>query len=312
MTPRTTLIDTQDINHWVDAIWATYAVQRVLPQEGEAFSASLAQRDFDLLRTIELRTTPQTFQRTPGLVSSHPDHELIICLVVEGEAFGQQDGRDYVMGQGEFTVVESSRPYTVGFRGSCTAIDFAWPRSAIGLSEDESRALTGQTFGADSRIGRWLSPVLLDIAGLADPLPDASAIHLASGLADLLVAAALEAQRTDPVNARQRRLYEAMTRYLETHLEDGDLSPRALAEAFFVSTRTVHRLFAGFDTTVTAEIRDQRLEACRRMMLSAGHRDRSLGAISSQVGFSSLPVFSRAFAAKYGVPPTRYRREAQS
>ncbi|WP_459986695.1 AraC family transcriptional regulator [Nocardioides sp. AN3] len=45
------------------------------------------------------------------------------------------------------------------------------------------------------------------------------------------------------------------------------------------------------------------------MMISRAHRTQSVSFIASQLGFSTLQVFSRAFTAKYGVGPRRYRLE---
>lgn len=309
MTPQPRRIDTRNIDHWVDAIWETYCPLDVVPDRDGSFSSSMTRRDFDLLKTVEVRATPQEFHRTERMINRHPADDLNLCMVTDGEALLVQDGRSCVLSRGEYTIVESTRPYTVVVREPSRLLDFAWPRDAIGLSESESRDVTARAFGSESPMGRWLSPMLSGLCDMESGLSDSGAIRLANGLGGLLVTAALELSRPDDdVGGRSRQQFEAMVSYIERNLEDPDLTADAVATAFFVSTRTVHRLFARFDKSVAAVIRDMRLDACRQMMVSSAHRHQSIGFIASQFGFSSLSVFGRAFAAKYGTPPNQYRR----
>ena len=73
--------------------------------------------------------------------------------------------------------------------------------------------------------------------------------------------------------------------------------------------RTVHRVFARFDATAAATIREHRLEACRQAMVAPRNIPRSLTDIAAQFGFIDLSVFSRAFTATYGISPSRYREQ---
>jgi AraC-like DNA-binding protein len=301
------VVDTHDLKRWAGAIWATYGALHIVPDEGTGFSGSLTRRDFDRLKAVELVGSPQTFHRTAPMVNSHPAEDLIVSMIVEGEGLIVQDGRSCALGPGEFALLESTRPYTMVIQQPARLIDFAWPRDAIGLSEGESSELTARAFRSDSPMGRWLSPMMLDLYEMKSGLSESGAIRVANSLADLLVTAALELSRPDQADARSRQQYDDMVRFVERNLDNPDLSAESVADEFFVSTRTVHRLFARFGITVAAVIRDLRLEACRQMMLSPSHRSQSISYISSQFGFSSLQVFSRAFTAKYGGSPKQYR-----
>ncbi len=298
---------TQDLKRWAGAIWDIYGGLDVVPEEEHQFSGSLARRDFDRLKTVELFGTPQTFHRTASMVTTHPANELIVTMVVEGQGLLIQDGRTAALGPREFAIVESARPYSTIFREQCRIIDFAWPREAIALSDCEARELTARPFRSDSPMGRWLSPMFVDLYEMDGDLSGAGAIRLSNCIADLLVTAALEMRAPDQPDARSRQQYDEIVRFIERNLDDPDLSAESISEAFFVSTRTVHRLFGRFGNTVAAVIRDLRLEACREMMLSPARRTQSISFISSQLGFSSLQVFSRAFTAKYGTAPKQYR-----
>lgn len=301
------MIKTNDIRCWADMIWDIYGGLRVVPESQEPFSGRLTCREFDHLKAVELRHTAQSMHRTAAMVASHPTDDMFVALVVDGSCLIVQDGRTAVVNAGEFALVDSTRPYTSVLKQSGRVIDYSWPRADFGLAEKESFDLTARTICSDSPMGKFLSPMLLHLYEMDKGLSAAGAVRLESGIADLVVTAALELSRPGLADARSRKQYDDMVRHIDRHLEDPALSAETIAAAVFVSTRTVHRIFARYGTSVAAVIRDRRLEACRQMMLSPSHRGQSISYLVSQFGFSSLQVFSRMFTAKYGMAPKRYR-----
>src|SRR4029077_8867819 len=55
--------------------------------------------------------------------------------------------------------------------------------------------------------------------------------------------------------------------FIEANLGDPDLDPDAIARANFISTRYLHKLFAGEGTSVCQWIRTSRLDRCRADLL---------------------------------------------
>jgi AraC-like DNA-binding protein len=94
---------------------------------------------------------------------------------------------------------------------------------------------------------------------------------------------------------------------IDDSLADPDLNPETVARAIGVSTRQLHRMFAGREMTVMQTIRLRRLEGARREILSSLNRDRSLREIARNWGFLDVDVFSRAFRQAYGTSPREYR-----
>ncbi|HET7740057.1 MAG TPA: helix-turn-helix domain-containing protein [Mycobacterium sp.] len=303
-TPK---FETQNIDDWSGALVETYGAMGVVPEGDGPFSASLSRRDFDRLKTVSLRGTPQTFHRTTPMIKRDSANEMILTMVVEGSGMLIQDARTAPLRPGEFTLLENVRPYTMVLHEPARLIDFTWPRELIALSESESHEVTARTISSDAPMGRLLAPMLLDLYRMDGGLSSSGAVRLSRGIADLLVTAVLELSRPDSAGPRSRHQYDEVIRFIQRNLEDPALSAESIAEAFFFSPRTVHRVFARHGTTAAAVIRDMRLDACRQMMLSPTSRDKSISFIASQFGFSSLQVFSRAFTAHYGTAPKAYR-----
>jgi AraC-like DNA-binding protein len=304
----TARIKTKNVDDWSGALFKTYGALGVVPEADTPFSASLTRRDVDRLKTVSLRGSPQSFHRTaPMINTSDVRDELIVTMLVNGSGMLVQDGRTAPLEPGEFTLVESSRPYTMVFRGPARIIDFTWARENINLSESESYEATARTIGSDVPMGRLLSPMLLDLHRVGGGVSDSGAVRLSTGIADLVVTAALELSGPSDAERLSRRQFDDIICFIERNLENPDLTAELIADAFFVSPRTLHRVFARHGKSVATVIRQMRLEACRHIMLSRAHRGKSISVIASQFCFSSPQVFSRTFAAQYGTPPTAYR-----
>lgn len=301
---RTTALDT-----WIDTIRDTFVALDVAA-EPTHFTGTVHTCQFAHLMAADVTATSQTFRRTPRLTNLHPRELMQIGMVVAGEGQLIQDGRTCTLGPGDFALYESSRPFTWNLHPEWHLRVFTWPRATVSLTESQSQELTARTVRSTSPVGQLLSPMLSSLLAADGEVSSGGAIGLAGGLADLAITAVQEecCQPEDP-DAGVRDLYVNMVRYIGQHLDDPDLSPTNIAQAFFVSTRTVHRVFARFDATAAATIREHRLEACRQAMVAPRNTPRSLTDIATQFGFADLSVFSRAFTATYGTSPSRYREQ---
>ncbi|MGH3760830.1 helix-turn-helix domain-containing protein [Actinophytocola sp.] len=78
-----------------------------------------------------------------------------------------------------------------------------------------------------------------------------------------------------------------------------------LAAAVRVSRGYLNRVFRlGFDLGAAEALEGLRLSRAEALLLRT---DLTLGAIARQCGFADLSHFSHRFAARYGLPPSRYR-----
>ncbi len=95
--------------------------------------------------------------------------------------------------------------------------------------------------------------------------------------------------------------------FIRQNLGDPGLTPTSVAAAHHISTRYLHRLFQGQDTTVAALIRRQRLERCRHDLADATLAHLPINSVAAYWGFTEPSVFSRTFRAAYGMAPRDYR-----
>jgi AraC-like DNA-binding protein len=75
----------------------------------------------------------------------------------------------------------------------------------------------------------------------------------------------------------------------------------------FISVRRLHKLFADEGLTVSAWIRDRRLERCRRDLADPALAGETVASIAWSWGFRNPGHFSRVYRAAYGCAPSAGR-----
>jgi AraC-like DNA-binding protein len=272
--------------------------------EGEVATDAIAH-----LRVSEVSSVTQGVHRTRAFAQQDGVRYLQVGLVTRGRGLVIQDGRECQLGPGDFTVYETDRPFFWGLSGDATArwnlLVFTWPRSAVALTEQQTAALTARRLSGHEGITGVVSRMLRDIAVHRPQPTEGGAVKIADQLADLVLTAAGEARPTG-LSVAESDLLARIEQYLLDNLGDPFLSPDSIAAAHFISTRALQRLFAARGRTVSQSLREARLEACRRDLLSAGPGE-SISAIARRYGFTDAAVFSRTFRAAYGITPTGYR-----
>lgn len=108
--------------------------------------------------------------------------------------------------------------------------------------------------------------------------------------------------------ARAARLHEARD-FVERNLHRSDLAPELSARALKISVRQLHLLFKPTGMSFSRYVLARRLERARFAL--EVEPDRRVLEIALACGIDSLTVFYRGFRARFGVPPTKYRRSLQ-
>jgi len=97
--------------------------------------------------------------------------------------------------------------------------------------------------------------------------------------------------------------------YIDAHLGECELDERMIRDAFGLSRATLYRSFQGLGG-VARYIRERRLRLAHRHL----QRDPacSLTWLLYEVGFASERQFQRAFQARFGMSPARWRLACRS
>ncbi|NUR86124.1 MAG: helix-turn-helix domain-containing protein [Nonomuraea sp.] len=237
----------------------------------------------------------------PFLVRARTD--ILVSLVLRGTAQVRHGHLSAEVRAGELLVCPAARPYGHGVEQVLMRVPRARaPRLAERLDRLVARPIPGDT-GYAGLLAGMLARIADDHAGFAE----SDKQRLNRVLLDLLAGMAGQVLGQEEQSAR-RTLLPLVQRHIRAHLHDPDLTPRSVAAAHHMSLRTLQRLFQQDGLTVSAWIRLQRLEGCRRDLADPLQRHLPIHAVAARWGFPRAADFTRAFRAQYGMPPSRLRR----
>lgn len=308
MTGAAATATTAHLSVWRDLVREHFVTLDIDADSASPFAGAVRTSSLGHLRVSEVSSVTQGVSRTDELLRSDGARYLQLALVSRGRAHLRQDGRECTLEPGDFALYETDRPFFWGLAGAGASnwglLVFTWPRTTVPLVERESRALTARRLDGRTGLSGVVSRTLRDLAAVR---PDAgpAGSRVADGIAELVTTAAAALPGAGAAESGHPELYARIEAWIGAHLDDPGLCPDAIAVAHFVSTRQLHRIFAGHGTTVSQYVRAARLEQCRRALLAQG--DEPVAAIARRWGFPDPAVFSRAFRASYGTAPSRYR-----
>ncbi|GAA2550879.1 helix-turn-helix domain-containing protein [Pseudonocardia hydrocarbonoxydans] len=306
-SPPTT---TDRLDVWRDLIRDHFVALDIDADRRDRFRGSVRCTELGHLRVASVVSGPQGFRRTPGLVRRLPDDYLQVGLVASGAARVVQDGRDAVLGPGDFAVYETDRPFHWGMTDDWELLVFTWPRASIALDDTASRQLTARALTGRDGLGAIVGRMLRVLVAAPPELSAAGAVRLADEVAELVTTVAGEQVRPPAPTRAADDLLRRIDAHIAEHLADPDLGPTGIAAAHFVSTRHLHRLFAHRGGTVAQQIQRMRLERCRRELRDP-RSTRSITEVSRHWGFTDLAAFSRAFRTAYGMSPSAWRAQGR-
>jgi AraC-like DNA-binding protein len=298
------------LDYWHQVVGDMIAPLELRIEEGLGAPDRLLVGEVGALRVAELLASGAGgAARTPRLIRRSDPDLCKIDVVVDGHGVIEQDGRRALLGPGDFTFVDLSRParWTMS---AMRAIAVTFPRALLPLRSNDVARLTATRIGGDRAPGALVWSLARQLVGHLD---DHEVDGPRLGTAVLDVVAAALAARSDraeaaPPESRQRALLLQIQAFVEQRLGDPELSPATIAAANHISLRYLYKLFeAQQQTSVAAWVRRRRLERCRRDLVDPALADRPVSAIAARWGIPSPAHFSRVFRAEYGVAPAEYR-----
>lgn len=296
----------RSLDEWTGVIRQRFVALQIAQHSTSDVAGEVRTRHLGHLQASAVHSTPQTFTRTKRLAAAESSELFALGLVDRGTGYLEQDGRTCAVSDGSFAIYETSRPFSWSLTGDWRIFVFTWPRDSVIVSAEELRRQTAITVPGAAGVGSMVSPLLRGLLSGGGGVSPEGAARLASEIAELSVIAVGETWRRDCVDDARQDLREIQA-FIEAHLADPLLTPSSIAQEFYMSTRTLHRLFAHHGLTVAAWIKDRRLEAARRALASPRSRSVPIHDVAARYGFSTVAFFSRSFAARYGQSPTAYR-----
>jgi AraC-like DNA-binding protein len=275
----------------------------LLPDPSEEARFTLSTRTYPTPRAVLMRCQGTAFIMTRGpALAAHGADQLLILLQREGSCDTDCAGRRGRLEAGDVAIFDYARP----FRSVVT--DYGNLMVVLARESVPAALLAiephGLIFSRDSGAARLIGAALQEFYAQADDLTVSEAEAAIEGIVALTTACArarLAGDEADHVKSRRKAALD----YIDAHLGNAQLGPDEIADAANVSRASLYRLLAA-EGGIRALLSTRRLDEALRRMLADNKNERSLTEIAKCCGFGGTSQFSRAFRARFGVPPRQY------
>ena len=299
----------EQFSYWHDAV--SEAVLNVEPRNpaSEHFSGAITCSEFDDLRFAPFASTPHEIDRSRSHINRSKGEHYLISVQRRGTSVMSQENRTCELRPGGIGILDGMRPFSVLFPNEVDRIVAAIPHRLLRARAPWLDATPLNCLAAGSPLVEVCGIYLERLAG-ARSMPPREAWMLVENLCNLmaLLTAPEETDRHALRNVRHDVELDAMLAYLSANLANPLLSPTMLAQHMGVSVRTVHNRFEEAGTTFGRWVMEKRLAACHKALSDPLHDGLRVSQIAFNWGFNDLSHFTKAFRARFEIPPTHVRK----
>ena len=303
----------QRLAYWTDMICNVYVQLACDPVPGNRpkgeFDGSIQQHTLPSLDVSVVTSGPQKVMRTAGHIARSSDDDFLVSIQARGRGVVRQDGRDAVLSVGDFALYDSTRPYQLLFDDAFEQIVLKLPGERLRSELRDTEALTATTVSGREGAGHLLISMIRTLREDIDALQPASALAVANGVLNILVAGlqTLPAARSPGLSQLAAFHLARIKRRIDEQLADPALSVSSLAAQLGLSASQVHRVFGSEPLTPAQYIWERRLEACSRDLREPRLAGRTVSEIAFGRGFNDAAHFSRVFRERFGCSPREWR-----
>lgn len=302
---------THSFEKWANIVSSSFVPLNSESHRTRTFTGRLNGRTFGDIAVNTIEADPHTVIRHADLIETECPAFYKIGFQHSGQGLLLQDGKEIAVRPGQFVLYDTSRPYTLSFEKHFTTSVLMVPRNRLELESQDFSQLTASRLGERHQLSAPIFQLMEYVGHDLNEIDDGPGNRLISTITELLQT--VFDQELHPVrrhnvnNHKVRTTLMAILDYIEEHLEHSWLTPQHIADAHYLSLRSLYLLFEDNDMTVSATIRAKRLERCRRELLRPSQATTSIAAIGARWGFHDPAYFSRVFSQTYGTSPSQFR-----
>ena len=300
----------QKFDHFSGLVDEMFCPMQCEPESGnvDQFDAQIEATDLGNVKLASIRTTPVVVRRRKQDISRMRDAPYLIKFQLQGEAFWSQRSRGVHLRPGDFVICSTAEPYSLRFEGPYQMPVLAVPDPVMRRLTPDPDQFLGRRMPRDDAACSLLSSFVAQVVQRMSALPEPMIERVETNILDLL-GGVLSAHSTKITQAHVSReqLARNIKGFIKDNLRNRRLGPAMIAQAFGVSTRYVHKIFANDSLTVNRYIQSVRLDASHRSLIDPRFASFSITDIAVYWGFYDLPHMTRGFKKTFGATPRGVR-----
>lgn len=294
--------------YWTTLVSDTFVELECQIPTSAVFNGQIDCFQADELQFFTLASSPHRVIRTKERIAKSVGQDFLLTLQTSGRGMATQSGRNALMNRGDFTLIDTTRPYDLHFEGDFSQIVLRLPRGLILNKLVDIEDLTARQIYGSQGMGKLASTFLEQLPQTLDEINPLYLATLQSTAMDLIATAAAERLEV-PLQASSRHvaLRRRVSAYIDYHIADADLSCESIAAAHGISPRHLSKLFEKSELHVSQLIWARRLERVRQSLTDPLQSHLSITRIGYETGFKDASHLSRLFKSTYGETPREWR-----
>lgn len=285
-----------------------------MPLDRETFDAEIRLSKLGPIGIVRMLCGRSSIDRTPLHIGRTPKRTYTFILQAQGTGIFAHYGHEAVLNKGDFVLCDSAAPHSYRVEDCSEVVMLRVSPDVLKEHLPSPECLCGLHLNGSAGLTSSLAALTLSLcnqleAGLDCDFHTRVAHHLLEMIATSYTIAF---DSLIPTSSIMGGHHAKVKLFIEQHLRDPELSPRAIASEVKLSPRYLRMIFAVGSETVSAYILRRRLEECARQMSDPRWRGHSISEIAFSWGFNSASHFTRSFRERYKVSPRDYRRVAST
>lgn len=309
------LVDTEALpelerkSFWRDAVCGPFMYSAPVYRKDEAFYGThdaCVVGDTTLMTT---RSSPYGTVRGRSEVSQTPAEVAVLMRQRTGTRWFSQNGRSVTLTPQDLMLVDSASPMSGDMVDAGDLQCIVIPRPALARRIGSLETTVGRGLTGDSPAGSLLNDYIDMIArqrSVGNPVQQQWIENSFHDLIAMAFGAAPGELETGSTSLQSARIV-TLTRYIDRHYANLDMTPESVAVHFGISPRYLHKLFEKSSRSFRQTLVQRRLAAVRQCLSDTEHATRSIADIAFACGFADLSGFNRAFRAEFGMTPRDMR-----
>lgn len=254
---------------------------------------------------------PVTIERTTAHVAQTKEHMFFINLMTEGRSHFTHFGHEILLGAGDFTIASTACPGRFVTDDNNRTISMAIPADLVRRHLPFVDEICGLHMPGERGLSHVVSGMVVSIWREAQAgFPAHAGLNALKALLDMLAASYEACYEIEGFEQRVHSRISEIKKFIEAHLREHDLCPKAIADNFDISTRYVHTIFSKQGETVSSYILRRRIEECAHELAGNPLNSRTITDIAFDWGFNNTAHFTRVFKQHLGLSPRDYRKQS--
>jgi AraC-like DNA-binding protein len=302
------------VRQWSERTARSFAHARIANVVGE-FRGTMRTTALGGVQVSRVQVPEHVVQRTESHIDPNERSRFVLCVQLEGgRSMITQDGREALLSPGDVSLYDTSRPYTLMHENVVNCIGVVIPDDRVSLAPGTLRSLAATVMPGHDLVTSTSAQAIERFQQGLDELANPTRYRLGQTFVSLFETICMSwVTQTSAIEFDPRSgLRESVLQYIEDRLADPELSPQEIADAHFISLRSLHSLAQHSGASVAGWIRGRRLERCRADLSDPSLAHVTVAEIGARWGFMHPPHFTTVFRTQFGETPSAYRKHALS